>query len=129
MWFDILKVNIDFNTNSDLQGTFYWDKERKLPPKIEINPQKINRGQDEEQLINDIITTINHESAHAGHYLTDDKFKDRFKSQKEYIAFALENPNTTQYDRLLNFINHPDVINTARGKKIARRLGLKRKEE
>ena len=119
-WFNLLKVNIDFATlPKGTEGAYYNQNIG-----IEIDEKNIyeylkskNQTTDEE-IIDYLVRVINHEAAHAAHDKTDDKFWRRFKSQKEYIAYALENIADPIHLRLVNFVNHPDVYNTARGGKI-----------
>jgi hypothetical protein len=120
MWFNILKVDIDFKTLP--KG---WDGEYD-PDTDEIGIDEKNvyeylksQGKTtDEEIIDYLVRVINHELAHAAHNKADDKYHSRFKSQREYIAFALEDLADPMHLRLVNFINHPDVFNTARGRKI-----------
>tara|TARA_R100001463_G_scaffold29281_1_gene66643 strand:- start:72 stop:530 length:459 start_codon:yes stop_codon:yes gene_type:complete len=120
MWFNILKVDIDFaRLPKGTEGVYYTNNLG-----IEIDERNIydylkskNQTTDEE-IIDYLVRVINHEAAHAAHDITDNKFDSRFKSQIEYIAFALENIADPIHLRLVNFVNHPDVFNTARGRKI-----------
>lgn len=129
-WFDILKVNIDFDKNIRAFGQYEkrnWlgidelldalsaDEEIEFE-KIKINHQKIynylkdklGREPTEKELTEWIKRTIMHESAHAGHDKADERFDERPKSEKEYIAFMLEFPEST-YLALKNYLTHPET--------------------
>ena len=120
-WFNLLKVDINFaRLPKNMEGAYYSGPNKR----IEIDEKNIyeylkskNQTTDEE-VIDYLVRVINHEAAHAAHDITDDKFHRRFKSQGEYIAYALENIADPIHLRLVNFVNHPDVFNTARGRKI-----------
>lgn len=123
-WFNLLKVDVDFaRLPKDWLGAYYNDDKR-----IEIDEKQIydylqSEGKaTDEEVIDYLVRVINHEAAHAAHHQADDKYLDRFKSQKEYIAFALENIADPIHLRLVNYVNHPDVKNTARGEKIKQML-------
>lgn len=121
LWFNLLKVDIDFaRLPKDMQGAYYYGPNKR----IEIDERSIyeylkskNQATDEE-IIDYLVRIINHEAAHAAHDKADNSFNRRFKSQTEYIAYALENIADPIHLRLVNFVNHPDVYNTARGGKI-----------
>ena len=120
-WFNLLKVDIDFaKLPKNMEGAYYSGPNKR----IEIDEKNIyeylkskNQTTDEE-VIDYLVRVINHEAAHAAHDKADDKFRRRFKSQKEYIAYALENIADPIHLRLVNFVNHSNVYNTARGRKI-----------
>lgn len=120
MWFNILKVNIDFKPLPKNQlGAYdsYTDK-IVIDEKNIYDYLKREGKTTDEEIIDYLVRVVNHELAHAAHNKADDKFDSRFKSQKEYIAFALEDLADPMHLRLVNFVNHPDVFNTARGRKI-----------
>lgn len=120
MWFNILKVDIDFKPlPKGYEGAYDPNTDE-----IEIDEKNVyeylkSQGKTtDEEIIDYLVRVVNHELAHAAHNKADDKYPSRFKSQKEYIAFALEDLADPMHLRLVNFVNHPDVFNTARGRKI-----------
>ena len=119
-WFNLLKVNIDFaRLPKGTEGAYYnQNKGIEIDEKNIYEYLKSKNQTTDEEIIDYLVRVINHEAAHAAHDKTDDKFHSRFKSQKEYIAFALEDLADPMHLRLVNFVNHSDVYNTARGKKI-----------
>jgi hypothetical protein len=120
MWFNILKVDIDFKPLPKTQlGEYDSNTDKIVIDEKGIYEYLKEKGKTtDEEIIDYLVRIVNHEVAHAAHNKADDKFHSRFKSQKEYIAFALENLADPMHLRLVNFINHPDVFNTARGRKI-----------
>ena len=119
-WFNLLKVNIDFaKLPKGTEGAYYnQNKGIEIDEKNIYEYLKSKNQTTDEEIIDYLVRVINHEAVHAAHDKTDDKFRRRFKSQREYIAYALENIADPIHLRLVNFVNHPDVYNTARGKKI-----------
>ena len=129
-WFNILKVNVDFD--KDIRGFGQYEKRNWLGldewvdamdadkeiefEKIKINHQqiysylkhKLGREPTEKELTEWIKRTIMHESGHAGHDKVDEQFSERPKSQKEYIAFMLQFPEST-YIALKNYLTHPET--------------------
>tara|TARA_R100001463_G_scaffold118499_3_gene174249 strand:+ start:117 stop:575 length:459 start_codon:yes stop_codon:yes gene_type:complete len=120
MWFNILKVDFDFKSLPKNQiGEYDSNTDKITIDEKGIYEYLKEKGKTtDEEIIDYLLRIVNHEVAHAAHNKADDKFHSRFKSQKEYIAFALENLADPMHLRLLNFVNHPDVFNTARGRKI-----------
>ena len=127
-WFDILKVDIDFDENIRGYGG-YWKRGhvswkeileaeetgKEIPMEgIKINHKKIyeklknrlDREPTDEELIEYIKRIIMHEAGHAGHDKADPEFEDRPIEQAEYIAYMAMFPEST-YLALKNYLKHP----------------------
>tara|TARA_R110000824_G_scaffold196128_1_gene379133 strand:+ start:5733 stop:6395 length:663 start_codon:yes stop_codon:yes gene_type:complete len=117
MWWDVLKVDIDFSDKPRGMGHYqrrWMDSPKK--GKIEINPAKVKeyltskleRKPTDEELETYIKRVIMHESMHAGHDDADPEFWDRPSEQGEYIAYQgmfPENP----YIAIKEYLLHPDT--------------------
>ena len=130
-WFDILKVDIDFEaeTHTAPQGYgHYWKrrfanlpehmKGEEIPMEgIKINHKKIyeklknrlDREPTDEELIEYIKRIIMHEAGHAGHDKADPEFENRPMEQAEYIAYMSMFPEST-YLALKNYLKHPKTM-------------------
>ena len=118
MWWDILKVDIDFSDKS--RGMGHYQRRHSDPPEkgeIEINPEevkeyltgKLKRKPTDEELETYIKRVIMHEAMHAGHDDADPKFWDRSQEGGEYIAYQgmfPENP----YIAIKEYLKHPDTF-------------------
>jgi len=124
MWFNILKVDIDFKPLPKTQLGEYDPNtdEIGIDEKNVYEYLKSKGKTTDEEIIDYIVRVVNHETAHAAHEKTDDQFYERFESQQEYIAYALENIADPIHLRLVNFVNQSGISDTARGKKIMRIL-------
>jgi len=120
MWFNILKVNIDFKPlPKGWEGSYNPNTDEIVIDEKNVYEYLKSQGKTtDEEIIDYLVRVVNHELAHAAHNKADDKFHSRFTSQVEYIAYALENIADPMHLRLVNFVNHSAVFNTARGRKI-----------
>ena len=130
-WFDILKVDIDFDKDIRSLGKYVrrnfvtleeiLESEKtgeEIPmEEIKINHKKIyshlqnrlNREPTEDELIEYIKRIIMHEAGHAGHDKADPEFDDRPMEQAEYIAYMSMFPEST-YLALKNYLKHPKTM-------------------
>tara|TARA_R100000152_G_C6681550_1_gene115278 strand:- start:47 stop:730 length:684 start_codon:yes stop_codon:yes gene_type:complete len=130
-WFDILKVDIDFD--EDIRGLgHYWKRNlvswedmveaektgKEIPMEgIKINHKKIyeklknelDREPTDEELVEYVKRIIMHESGHAGHDKADPEFDDRPIEQAEYVAYMAMFPEST-YLALKNYLKHPETL-------------------
>jgi len=121
MWWDILKVDIDFVLPGDSEGGmgYYesWGKPFQEMSNIKINHKKIynhlwerlGREPTDKELQEYIKRVIMHEGTHAAHDAADDDFHGRPNEQKEYLAYIGMFPNNP-YLALKEFLEHPDSI-------------------
>ena len=131
-WFDILKVDIDFEaeTHTAPQGYgHYWKRKVANWPEymkrleagedvplegIKINHHKIYQGlkrdldrePTEDELIEFIKRIIMHEVGHAGHADADPEFSNRPKQETEYVAYMFMFPDSV-YLALKSYLKHP----------------------
>ena len=122
MWWDILKVNIDFTSKDDIdspKGMGHYEASTLDPKRdrIKINQNNIydyvrrilRREPTEQELEEYTKRVIMHEAGHAAHRSADDKFFERTPEQKEYLAYMLEFPENP-YIALKEFLKHPDTM-------------------
>ena len=121
MWWDILKVDIDFNLPGDDTGGmgYYesWGKPLQHMSNIKINHKKIyeylkkklGREPTDKELQEYVKRVIMHESTHAAHDAADDDFFGRTNEQKEYLAYMGMFPKNP-YVALKEFLQHPDTM-------------------
>ena len=129
-WFDILKVDIDFD--KDIRGLGQYARRRlvsleeilesektgeEIPmEEIKINHKKIyshlqnrlNREPTEDELIEFIKRIIMHEAGHAGHAGADPKFSERPMEGAEYVAYMFMFPDSV-YLALRSYLKHPET--------------------
>ena len=129
-WFDILKVDIDFD--KDIRGLGQYARRRlvsleeilesektgeEIPmEEIKINHKKIyshlrerlNREPTEDELIEFIKRIIMHEAGHAGHADADPEFSNRPKQETEYVAYMFMFPDSV-YLALRSYLKHPQT--------------------
>ena len=131
MWWDILKVDIDFSDDAKGHGHYEsWGKPLQHMSNIKINHKKIykylndklGRKPTEKELMEYVKRVIMHESTHAAHDAADEEFYWHSNPKKEYVAYMgmfPENP----YVALKEFLEHPDTIEQDFNK-LAYMLGL-----
>ena len=122
MWWDVLKVDIDFVLPGDSEGGmgYYesWGKPFQEMSNIKINHKKIynylreklGREPTDKELQEYVKRVIMHESTHAAHDAADDDFHGRPNEQKEYLAYMGMFPKNP-YIALKEFLQHPDTMN------------------
>lgn len=118
MWWDILKVDIDFSDEPKGMGHYEsWGEPLQDMSNIKINHKKIydfvktklGREPTEKELMEYVKRVIMHESTHAAHDAADEEFYWHPNQKKEYVAYMgmfPENP----YVALKEFLEHPDTI-------------------
>ena len=142
MWWDILKVDIDFSDEPRGMGHYEsWGKtvenmgevSEKIKPhpnsNIRINHkriynylrEKLDREPTEKELQEYIKRVIMHEGTHAGHDVADDEFMLHPDEQKEYLAYMGMFPKYP-YLALKEFLEHPDSIK--QGQSLLALIGL-----
>ncbi len=120
MWWDILKVDIDFS--DEPKGLGHYESWGNMPEfsNIKINHKKIydfvktklGREPTEKELMEYVKRVIMHESTHAAHDAADEEFYWHPNQKKEYVAYMgmfPENP----YVALKEFLEHPDTVENA----------------
>jgi len=128
-WFDILKVDIDFDKNIRGLGEFWrrqfvsledvkeaektgkdivWEGIRINHHKIKRQlERKLHREPTDEELIEYIKRVIMHEAGHAGHHQADEDYASSQSEHKEYIAYMFQFPDSV-YLALRNLLKHPE---------------------
>ena len=127
-WFDILKVDIDFDKDIRGLGEFWrrqfvslddlkeaektgedivWEGIRINHHKIKRQlKRKLHREPTDEELIEYIKRVIMHEAGHAGHHQVDEGYESSQSEQKEYVAYMFQFPDSV-YLALRNLLKHP----------------------
>ena len=131
MWFNILKVDIDFSDEPRGLGHFAGHTFDSSKDNIRINHKriynylkgKLNREPTEKEIEEYIKRVIMHESTHAAHRSADDDFYSHSNPQREYLAYMgmfPENP----YIALKEFLQHPDSMDLDNFDKLSWVLGF-----
>ena len=127
-WFDILKVDIDFDKDIRSLGKYVRrnfvtleeilesaETGEEIPmEEIKINHwgiysklrRRLNREPTEDELIEFIKRIIMHEAGHAGHADADPEFSNRPKQETEYVAYMFMFPDSV-YLALKSYLKHP----------------------
>ena len=130
-WFDILKVDIDFDKDIRSLGKYVRrnfvtleeilesaETGEEIPmEKIKINHwgiysqlrRRLNREPTEDELIEFIKRIIMHEAGHAGHADADPEFSNRPKQETEYVAYMFMFPDSV-YLALKSYLKQESEI-------------------